>query len=500
MQLERMLRHPVQISLELWRHAWVQIAVVTAVSVTAGFVLSRDVPLWVLLGGVGGVMFLALAFFKPEYVAAALLVIHWGNIHDVLIKYHGIPSLVKPMVAILTVVLLARRFLTERPRGLVSDPVIWWMLAYLVAGAIGLWFARSTDAVMKQLIDTAKDCIIAVLIFNLLATRIAFERAIWGLLIVGATLSALTVYQEITRTYDNNYWGFAQSAVRQISTTMDDRARAFGTVNDPNYFGQLLLVLVPLAVWAILRGRTWRGKAFGVAALLLLLSAIGLTFSRGAYLGTVIVLVVYAMYLRLDARYLLVLPLIGALLYVAPPEFRARFGTLEEIMPGVAHAGAYNDGSLQGRLVKAEIALTMVADNLIFGVGRGNYRFHYRDYIHQIEGAGSNTERDAHNLYLEVAAEQGVVGFAVFVGLILAVWSRLRVAERLFAATGERRMADLAVAVKVGFLGYLVTSLFLHGAYGYMFWLQVGMAVALVVIAQREAAERSTLPIQVAQR
>jgi hypothetical protein len=54
--------------------------------------------------------------------------------------------------------------------------------------------------------------------------------------------------------------------------------------------------------------------------------------------------------------------------------------------------------------------------------------------------------------------------------------------------------------VKVGFLGYLVTSLFLHGAYGYMFWLQVGMAVALVVIAQREAAERPTLPVQVAPR
>ncbi|MGQ9826396.1 MAG: O-antigen ligase family protein [Roseiflexus sp.] len=500
MQLERILRHPVQTSVELWRHIWVQIAAVTVASVAAGFVLSRDVPLWILLGGVGGIIFLALSFSRPEYVAAALLVIHWGNIHDVLIKYHGIPSLVKPTVAILTVVLLTRRFLSERPRGLVSDLVIWWMLAYMVVGATGLWFARSTDTVMKHLIDTAKDCIIAVLIFNLLATRIAFERAIWGLLIVGTALSTLTVYQEITRTYDNNYWGFAQSAVRQISATMNDRARAFGTVNDPNYFGQLLLVLVPLAVWAILNGRTWRGKTFGITALLLLLAAIGLTFSRGAYLGAVIVLVVYAMYLRLDARYLLVLPLIGALLYVAPPEFRARFGTLEEVVPGVANAGAYNDGSIQGRSVKAEIALTMLADNLMLGVGRGNYRFHYRDYIQEIEGAGSNTERDAHSLYLEVAAEQGVIGFTVFMGLILAVWSRLRVAERLFAVAGERRMADLSVAVKVGFLGYLVTSLFLHGAYEYMFWLQIGMAVALVAIAQREAAERPIQKAQVGQR
>lgn len=496
MRLERMLKNPIQTAAELWQNIWLQIGVVVAVSLATGMVVSRDLPLWLIFGGIAGVVVVAIAFVKPEYVAAALLVIHWGNIHDVLIKHHGIPSVVKPMVALLAVVLVWRRFLSSKPRGLVSDPVIWWILAYLVVGATGLWFARDTDAVMKHLIDTAKDCIIAALIFNLLATRAAFERTVWGLLIVGAVLSALTVYQEITKTYDNNYWGFAQAAMRQISTTMDDRARAFGTVNDPNYFGQLLLVLVPLAIWAALNGRTWRGKSFGMAALLLLLAAIGLTFSRGAYLGAVVVLCVYAMYLRLDARYLLILPLVGALLYVAPPEFRARFGTLDEVLPG-NNAGAYADGSLQGRTVKAEIAVTIAAHNPILGVGRGNYRLHYRDYINEIEGAGTNTERDAHNLYLEVAAEQGMVGLTVFLGLLATVWGRLRAAELLFAAAGERRMADLSVAVKVGFLGYLVTSLFLHGAYGYMLWLQVGMAVALAVIAQREAAERANSIVKV---
>lgn len=496
MQLERMLKNPLHVTAQLWQHVWLQVGVVVAVSMAAGMIVSRDLPVWLLFGGIAGIVVVAIAFIKPEYVAAMLLVVHWGNIHDVLIKYHGMPSVVKLMVALLTVVLLARRFLSERPRGLVSDPVIWWMLAYLVVGATGLWFARDTDAVMSRLVDTAKDCVIAGLIFNLLITRQAFERAVWGLLIVGAALSALTVYQEMTKTYDNNYWGFAQAAVRQISTTTDDRARAFGTVNDPNYFGQLLLVLVPLAVWAALNGRTWRGKSFGLTALLLLLAAIGLTFSRGAYLGTVIVLGVYAMYLRLDARFVLILPLIGALLYVAPPEFRARFGTLDEVLPG-NNAGAYADGSLQGRMVKAEIAFTIAADHPIFGVGRGNYRLHYRDYINEIEGAGSNTERDAHNLYLEVVAEQGMIGLAIFIGLLATVWGRLRKAELLFNAADDYRMAALAVAVKVGFLGYLVTSLFLHGAYGYMLWLQVGMAVALVVIAQREAAERAEQAVKV---
>lgn len=480
----------------LLHRAWAQLMVLVAACAAMGYVLSQDLPPLLLLAGVGGLGLVAVAFYRPDYAAALLLVINWGNFHDVLIRYHGVPSLVKPLVALLAVVLISRRFFGRPRKALVADPVLWWMLAYILVTAMGLWYAREPGAVSGHLEEMVKDIIIAGLIFNLLNTQTALERGIWGLLLVGLLLGSLTVYQEATRTYENTYGGLAQVAIKQVTLGEEDRARASGTIGDPNFYGQMLVVLVPLGAWGAIHGRSWRTKLLGLLALLAMLAGIGLSFSRGAYLGAVLVLAAYAIMTRLDARYLLVLPLVGALLSVAPPEFQARFNTLSEIVPGQNDSGQLNDASLQGRTVKMRVALNMLADNILFGVGRGNYREHYREYIRELGGAANDVERDAHSLYLEVASEQGVVGMLVFVGLILTVWSRLRRAHKLFSRRHDPRMASLVVALQVGFLGYLGTSIFLHGAYLFYFWLLVGLSVAVVVIAEHHP-DQATQPLAV---
>jgi O-antigen ligase len=463
------------------------IVAVGLVSVAAGFVISRDLPL-LLIGYVivaAGVAL--LAFTRPEYAAAVLLVINWGNFGDVLIRYHGLPSIVKPLVALLFLVVIVQRF-GPRRKPLVSDPVIWCVLAYVLITALGLLYARYTGRVEYELVELLKDTVTFFILINLLGSRAAFERMVWMLLAVGALLGTLAVYQEITKTYDWNYGGLALNAVAQIAEGMSNRARAAGTIGDPNFFGQQLVVLVPLGLWAALNGRTWRGKFFGAYATLACLAGIGLSFSRGAYLATIVVLVLYAMYVKLDPRYLLVLPLIGALLWVAPPEFRARFDTLDEIIPGANLTGTYNDDSIQGRSVKIAVGLAMFGDHPFLGVGRGNYRLYYPDYIRRLGGAQYDTQRDAHNLYLGLAAEQGLLGLAAFGGLIAtAIW-RIRRARRWFSYAGEQRMADLSVALIVGFAGYLVTAIFLHGAYLFFLWLQLAMIVAMATIARGEAA------------
>lgn len=83
MQLERMLKNPLHVTAQLWQHVWLQVGVVVAVSMAAGMIVSRDLPVWLLFGGIAGIVVVAIAFIKPEYVAAMLLVVHWGNIHDV---------------------------------------------------------------------------------------------------------------------------------------------------------------------------------------------------------------------------------------------------------------------------------------------------------------------------------------------------------------------------------------------------------------------------------
>ena len=70
------------------------------------------------------------------------------------------------------------------------------------------------------------------------------------------------------------------------------------------------------------------------------------------------------------------------------------------------------------------VGLQMFADHPILGVGLGNYPLLYQQYSQRL-GIDLRSEiRQAHNLYLEVAAETGLLGLLSF-GLLLVVmfWS-----------------------------------------------------------------------------
>ncbi|MFN8476221.1 MAG: hypothetical protein U0074_00125 [Kouleothrix sp.] len=48
------------------------------------------------------------------------------------------------------------------------------------------------------------------LLTNVVRTPETLRRGHWALLIAGALIGGLSVYQQITKTFDNTYWGFAQ--------------------------------------------------------------------------------------------------------------------------------------------------------------------------------------------------------------------------------------------------------------------------------------------------
>ena len=59
-------------------------------------------------------------------------------------------------------------------------------------------------------------------------------------------------------------------------------------------------------------------------------------------------------------------------------------------------------------------------------------------------------------------------------------------------AGGRDDAAALALAVGIGLVGHLVTSLFLHLDFARLFWVFVGLALALPNVADREAGTGNT--------
>jgi O-antigen ligase len=391
------------------------------------------------------------------------------------------PSVVKPAVALLALVVVMRRF-KPKPIALLSDLSTAWFFAFALFAWAGLIHSTYPERVSPKAFDIVKDFVVYLIIVNLLANRQGMERAIWLLVIVGGTLGCLSFYQEATGTFDNNYGGLAQMKTAFIANGVENRARAAGPIQDPNGYAQLLVPLLPLALWALANGRTWVGKLLGGVAVAGITSGIVLTFSRGGYLALMAALILFAVFMRISARYVALLLVLLALTFsFAPVEFRARFGTLSELLP----TGQVTDTSLQGRSAYLRVALAMFADNPIVGVGLDNYRMHYPAYIRELGGGLVDVERAAHSLYLQVMAEHGLIGMVIFGGLLMVTWQRLSRAQVLFRELGEQRFSELAGAAKAGFGGFLVSSIFFHDAYIVFLWLQVSLAVALYLIARQ---------------
>jgi len=308
-----------------------------------------------------------------------------------------------------------------------------------------------------------------------------------ALTLVAGALAAVSVYQQATGTFTSDYGGFAQASVRQIVGSVS-LYRLAGPVGDPNYFALILLVVVPVGL-ATLRTPLHRlAQLVVIAALLLIVGAVLLTYSRGGALvlalGCVLSLTRFRFRGPLLAALVVVLPV--SIMLVPTPVWD-RLDTLVNPLQGSGPVGQFVDDSVALRLGAQRVALEMFLDHPFVGVGAGNYPVLYQDYSKNLGVPAVATEFFPHNLYLQVAAESGVVGLLTFLPIIIGPLVTLELTRRS-AGVGEWR--ELAFGLEVGLLCYLLASVLLHASYPRYLW----MLLALAVAARQVVPPPATLP------
>jgi putative inorganic carbon (HCO3(-)) transporter len=259
------------------------------------------------------------------------------------------------------------------------------------------------------------------------------------------------------------------------SLVVEGEARASGPQPDPNDLAYFLVAAVPLLVTArrgsprLLFGVTLAGAVLVAGALA--------TFSRGGALGLAAAAgwlllrrVLPWRVLAAAAAAVVVLGL-GALLSAGPQ--------LERAVQEKSFIAASN---VDTRELRWQAAARMLTAHPVLGVGPGGFREHYAAESHNAE-ADEQTPV-AHNMYLEVAAELGLPGFALFAGVagIAAVAS-----ERAVRLAGPGAPARVeAVAIQASLLAVLVTSTFLSEQYYLPLWSLAALAVAAGTRVRRE--------------
>ena len=173
--------------------------------------------------------------------------------------------------------------------------------------------------------------------------------------------------------------------------------------------------------------------------LITMLLAEALTFSRGGYIGLIagigVTIILLWRYMNFNKKIILGLIMGITVLFIS--------FTNQSIVSRFLSSFDFKEGSNAERIKNWDQGYEMFADNFLTGVGIGNYS------IYLYPTAGYRTPIYAHNLYLDIGAEMGILALLVWLVLIgVTIW-------QLFKA--GRRTEDIFIrALSFGLIGSLI--------------------------------------------
>jgi O-antigen ligase len=246
--------------------------------------------------------------------------------------------------------------------------------------------------------------------------------------------------------------------------------------SDPNVLSFSLLLPVSLALGAVLSEGHLLKRTPLMGALALMTISILLAMSRGSLIALCATVLVYLLRVGIRRRILIPVLVLAIPMFFLPDLFYHR---LEQASTGRG-TGRY-DIWLAG--------LEIVKRYPLLGTGLVNFHVVYptvAGYTHVFPTRGY--AREAHNMYLQVCAETGVIGFAFFTA---AIWSQMRAVHR---ASSRRVSTDhLGIAIEAACWGQLVAGLSGSIQWNKPFWFA---SILLALISQeRPESALNELPL-----
>ncbi|MCC5926929.1 MAG: O-antigen ligase family protein [Bacteroidetes bacterium] len=284
-----------------------------------------------------------------------------------------------------------------------------------------------------------------------------------GLAIIGLVLGVLSIYYTLSN---------PESVIQDVLTGGTRTAsRVRMGQEDPNVFASLFFLPLAFTV-AVLFAKLplWIRGLSGFASIILLITLM-ITFSRGAWMSAIIMLI--AITVMFKQYRLFVFGITAGLLLVASlPEFRYQFINITNRFLDLFSGQL--DTSNQIRLLLADASVSMFFDSWLIGVG---WRGFPEVFNHYYTSEVALIVKEPHNALYQVYAELGLIGLLVILFVIYKIytiaWLNVRNARTQWEVILARTLFGtlLAYAIFYQFIGmpFLDNQL----------WLTTGFVIAL---------------------
>lgn len=305
---------------------------------------------------------------------------------------------------------------------------------------------------------------------NLIRTREWIRRCIVAFLFFAGVSAVIGVVQIFTGTLELSWLDtelFSNIGVRITST-----------FENPNVYATYLLLAIPFSLVLLIGKGTGVSKVPLAICFALLAICMMETWSRGAWLGILIsLLLFFLIYTRRSVSYLLLGSMVFPLFSILLPE---------NVVSRFLSIGSASDSSATYRISAWRGVGRMLRENWFGGIGVGESAFSavYPAFSY----AGIQGIRHTHNLYLQILSETGIVGLTVF--LLVIVLFVQNCFEYIYRMRKETE-SGVVVAGLASVIAVLIMGLTDYVWYNHRVFLMFWMVIAIVNAYIRAGNEES---------
>jgi putative inorganic carbon (HCO3(-)) transporter len=328
---------------------------------------------------------------------------------------------------------------------------------FLLCGVISIYGAPDLGMAIKILVIFVMAASVCLVASQTIRSPEEVQQLMWA---AATTAGIIGLYTAVT-------WMLQSGEVEQGGYD-----RAEGIFGYPNALGGFLALAIPPIFALAASQNLWWRRLLGNLLVTAAMVGLALTYSRGAWIGTAV-------------GVLLLLPIIKrGWLAVGLALTTAMFTTAGNVLvraESVATPG--HDTAYTSRVEIWETSLRLLAEHPLRGVGLGNFGTAYGNFMVPdlpLLADALGTPDEAHNLFLNLAVEVGLVGAGAFAWLLvvgfLRAWQVRRSADRRVKIWG----AGLAAGLVALLIHTTVDVVVYQGFTAILLFTYLGMMDALI--------------------
>jgi hypothetical protein len=325
-----------------------------------------------------------------------------------------------------------------------------WMLAIMVMMGIVSTYAADPTKHNAMLSLFIKRVIFVIIAYKVIDSPKKFEYMIFAFLI------------------GSFYVGWVgHEAGRTFQFRLEDIGMADGT--DSNDTGAGLIAAVPVLLFYVINGKYWQ-KFLALFFMAFILDTIVLVNSRGAFLGLAVsctYMLVRYYFCRLKepglrTKIVIMFCAFGILfIYLTDDAFWRRMSSL---------AGVVDKGTSLDQRTHYWMKTFELVEKHPFGVGYGGYVYH-SPYLLEPEMLGVKGKRAVHSMYFQSLADLGYIGPVLLFGYLMSSFILFNKIEKKMYEKNDIYLFHKIVAIKSGYIAFLLAALFLDRLYAeLLYW------------------------------